>query len=133
MALVKGDHIVFGQGFPSNALRDFGQRPTNDSAWISFASFTCDDYTSLMGKSPAVRENSPPQNPSSEHPPTLRRVGGYAQSLWASVPQSVRNLLVPAFVAIAYYLGALAAFTIGTLTDRIFAPFWPPNVVLFCA
>jgi len=40
---------------------------------------------------------------------------------------------VPLFVAVAYYLGALAAFEIGTLTDRIFAPFWPPNVVLFCA
>lgn len=40
---------------------------------------------------------------------------------------------MPLFVAVAYYLGALAAFEIGTLTDRIFAPFWPPNVVLFCA
>jgi signal transduction histidine kinase len=40
---------------------------------------------------------------------------------------------VPTLVAIAYYLGALAAFKIGTLTDRIFAPFWPPNIVLFCA
>jgi signal transduction histidine kinase len=55
------------------------------------------------------------------------------QFFWASVPKSARSLLVPAFVAIAYYLGALAAFKIGTLTDRIFAPFWPPNVVLFCA
>lgn len=55
------------------------------------------------------------------------------QSFWVSVPKSVRSLLVPVFVAIAYYVGALAAFKIGTLTDRIFAPFWPPNVVLFCA
>lgn len=36
-------------------------------------------------------------------------------------------------VAIAYYAGAEAAFAIGTLSDRIFAPFWPPNVILFCA
>src|SRR3954454_5622032 len=36
-------------------------------------------------------------------------------------------------VSVAYYLGALAAFSIGTLSDRIFAPFWPPNIVLFCA
>jgi signal transduction histidine kinase len=39
----------------------------------------------------------------------------------------------PALVAIAYYLAAQSAFYIGTLSDRIFAPFWPPNVVLFCA
>src|ERR1700742_5114409 len=39
----------------------------------------------------------------------------------------------PLLVAIAYYLGAEAAFLIGTLSDRIFAPFWPPNVILFCA
>src|SRR5262245_36193847 len=42
-------------------------------------------------------------------------------------------LSAPLLVAVAYYLGAEAAFYIGTLSDRIFAPFWPPNVVLFCA
>jgi integral membrane sensor domain MASE1 len=42
-------------------------------------------------------------------------------------------LSAPVLVAVAYYLGAEAAFYIGTLSDRIFAPFWPPNVVLFCA
>jgi signal transduction histidine kinase/integral membrane sensor domain MASE1 len=42
----------------------------------------------------------------------------------------IRNFII---VAIAYYLGAEIAFLIGTLSDRIFAPFWPPNVVLFCA
>ena len=42
----------------------------------------------------------------------------------------IRN---PFVVAIAYYLGAEAAFFVGTLSDKIFAPFWPPNVVLFCA
>src|SRR5262249_45335634 len=35
--------------------------------------------------------------------------------------------------ALIYFLGAEAAFYIGTLSDRIFALFWPPNVVLFCA
>src|SRR6476659_3581631 len=43
---------------------------------------------------------------------------------------TIRNVVI---VAIAYYLGAELAFLIGTLSDRIFAPFWPPNVVLFCA
>jgi integral membrane sensor domain MASE1 len=36
-------------------------------------------------------------------------------------------------VATAYYLGAELAFAIGTLSDRIFAPFWPPNIILLCA
>jgi len=43
------------------------------------------------------------------------------------------TIRTPALVAALYYLGAEAAFAIGTLSDRIFAPFWPPNVVLFCA
>jgi PAS domain S-box-containing protein len=38
-----------------------------------------------------------------------------------------------ALVAAAYFLGAEAAFLVGTLSDRIFAPFWPPNVILFSA
>jgi len=42
----------------------------------------------------------------------------------------IRNGLI---VAIAYYIGAEIAFLIGTLSDKIFAPFWPPNIVLFCA
>jgi signal transduction histidine kinase len=41
--------------------------------------------------------------------------------------------MAPVVVAIAYYASAHAAFLIGTLSDRIFAPFWPPNAVLFCA
>ncbi len=36
------------------------------------------------------------------------------------------------FVSLAYYAGAQVAFVIGTLT-QMFAPFWPPNVVLLCA
>jgi signal transduction histidine kinase len=43
---------------------------------------------------------------------------------------AVRNAII---VAVAYYLSAEIAFLIGTLSDRIFAPFWPPNIVLFCA
>jgi PAS domain S-box-containing protein len=39
----------------------------------------------------------------------------------------------PALVAILYFAGAEAAFFVGTLSDKIFAPFWPPNIVLFCA
>ncbi len=32
------------------------------------------------------------------------------------------------------YLGAQAAFrSSATLSDKIFAPFWPPNIVLLCA
>ena len=43
------------------------------------------------------------------------------------------HLQGPLLVALAYYLGAEAAFLIGTLSDKIFAPFWPPNAILFCA
>src|SRR5262245_17287206 len=34
-------------------------------------------------------------------------------------------------VSLSYYLAAETAFAIGTLT-QMFAPFWPPNVVLLC-
>lgn len=44
-----------------------------------------------------------------------------------------RELYVPLIAALAYYLGAQAAFIVGTLSDKIFAPFWPPNIVLLCA
>jgi len=40
---------------------------------------------------------------------------------------------MPLLTAVAYYIGGEAAFLVGTLSDNIFAPFWPPNVVLFCA
>src|SRR4030095_5074196 len=45
---------------------------------------------------------------------------------------NLKSFGAPVFVAIAYYVGAQAAFAIGTFSDRIFAPFWPPNIVLFC-
>jgi len=44
-----------------------------------------------------------------------------------------RELQMPLLAAVAYYIGGEAAFLIGTLSDNIFAPFWPPNIVLFCA
>jgi len=47
-------------------------------------------------------------------------------------PTNFKSLGAPVLVAIAYYIGAQAAFAIGTFSDRIFAPFWPPNIVLFC-
>src|SRR3954467_13359742 len=49
------------------------------------------------------------------------------------IPTDIQEYLAPALVAVAYYVGAQAAFAVGTLSDRIFAPFWPPNIILFCA
>jgi integral membrane sensor domain MASE1 len=51
----------------------------------------------------------------------------------ARIRSSLRELSGPVLVGVAYYLGAEAAFLVGTLSDRIFAPFWPPNIILFCA
>jgi PAS domain S-box-containing protein len=48
----------------------------------------------------------------------------------AAAALAVRGPLV---TAIAYLIGAESAFLVGTLSDRIFAPFWPPNVILFGA
>ena len=63
-----------------------------------------------------------------EHP--LEQDGGAAG---IPLPAWLHSWRAPLLVAIAYYLGAESAFLIGTLSDRIFAPFWPPNIVLFCA
>jgi signal transduction histidine kinase len=53
---------------------------------------------------------------------------------WSSLArQTFTPLQGPLLVALAYYLGAESAFYIGTLSDKIFAIFWPPNVILFCA
>src|SRR6187200_2793765 len=54
-------------------------------------------------------------------------------SVRGGTPAWLPVLAGPVFVAVLYLIGAEAAFLIGTLSDRIFAPFWPPNVVLFCA
>jgi signal transduction histidine kinase len=52
---------------------------------------------------------------------------------WSIARQVLAPLQGPLVVALAYYLGAEVAFYIGTLSDKIFAIFWPPNVILFCA
>src|SRR5262249_35167097 len=57
-----------------------------------------------------------------------RRLQGYRLQLLTALV-TARG---PVLIALAYFLGAQAAFLIGTLSDRIFAPFWPPNVILFC-
>src|SRR5262245_65238211 len=65
----------------------------------------------------------------------LKRTGfGQRRLQWdrVQVPPAIRSVRGPVLVAIAYFLGAQAAFLIGTLSDRIFAPFWPPNVILLC-
>jgi integral membrane sensor domain MASE1/two-component sensor histidine kinase len=54
-----------------------------------------------------------------------------ADLTWARIAPS--HLTGPVLLGLAYYLGAEAAFLIGTLSDQIFAPFWPPNAILFCA
>ena len=60
-----------------------------------------------------------------------------ADAARVSTPSSARHWLsaarVPLLVGLAYYLGAQFAFLIGTLSDQVFALFWPPNVILFCA
>jgi signal transduction histidine kinase len=60
-----------------------------------------------------------------------------ADAARVSTLSSVRRFLLgcrmPLLVGLAYYLGAQAAFLIGTLSDHVFALFWPPNVILFCA
>jgi two-component system, LuxR family, sensor kinase FixL len=60
----------------------------------------------------------------------LMRDGQSSDLPGSDLAKTVRNFFI---VAIAYYLGAEIAFLVGTLSDKIFAPFWPPNVVLFCA
>jgi two-component system, LuxR family, sensor kinase FixL len=56
-----------------------------------------------------------------------------AQGMPQRAAQFGQRIQVPLLTAVAYYLGAEVAFLIGTLSDNIFAPFWPPNIVLFCA
>jgi signal transduction histidine kinase len=56
----------------------------------------------------------------------------WLQSARANLPPWLKSIGGPILIAIAYYLGAQAAFAVGTLSDRIFAPFWPPNIILFC-
>lgn len=46
---------------------------------------------------------------------------------------SQQHFLGPLLTGVGYLVGAEVAFAIGTLSDNFFAPFWPPNAVLFCA
>jgi signal transduction histidine kinase len=69
----------------------------------------------------------------SESTPLLKNADVSARTPWERVRQAAISLQGPVLVALAYFLGAEAAFYIGTLSDRIFALFWPPNVILFCA
>ena len=59
--------------------------------------------------------------------------GTESSTLFSGLRQATRPLQGPLLVALAYFVGAEAAFYIGTLSDQIFALFWPPNVILFCA
>ena len=54
-------------------------------------------------------------------------------SILSAVRRWLFSIRTPLLVGLAYYLGAQFAFLIGTLSDQIFALFWPPNVILFCA
>ncbi len=54
------------------------------------------------------------------------------QTIFLKPFRSIAPALGPLLVGLVYYGGAEAAFAIGTLT-QMFAPFWPPNVVLLCA
>src|SRR5215470_3564761 len=66
----------------------------------------------------------------------LKRIGfgpKWLQLERFQLPSALKSVQGPLLVAVAYFLGAQAAFLIGTLSDRIFAPFWPPNVILLCA
>jgi PAS domain S-box-containing protein len=52
---------------------------------------------------------------------------------WQRFVPSAADVRGPFLAALGYVVGAESAFLIGTLSDRIFAPFWPPNVILFGA
>lgn len=51
---------------------------------------------------------------------------------WDFLPRVPLDVLTYIGVGAGYYASAQLAFLVGTLSDRIFAPFWPPNVILFC-
>jgi signal transduction histidine kinase len=55
------------------------------------------------------------------------------RSFWSRMGWLTAPIRGPWLLALAYFIGAEAAFAIGTMSDRVFALFWPPNVILFCA
>jgi signal transduction histidine kinase len=59
--------------------------------------------------------------------------GTVSSALFSNLREATRPLHGPLLVALGYFAGAEAAFYIGTLSDQIFALFWPPNAILFCA
>src|SRR3954467_4629621 len=61
------------------------------------------------------------------------RIAFGTPKIWEEFSFRNRNWIVAMAAAAGYYSAAQLAFAIGTLSDRIFAPFWPPNVILFCA
>src|ERR1700751_1847133 len=61
----------------------------------------------------------------------MSMIAGSNRKAWATVSWLL-PAAAPCATAIAYYVGAEAAFAVGTLTQQ-FAPFWPPNVILLCA
>jgi PAS domain S-box-containing protein len=76
------------------------------------------------------------------HPARRARRRREPAAMKADVPRPPRAALflqlktaaqMPLIVFVAYWLGCRAAFLVGTLSDKIFAPFWPPNIVLLCA
>lgn len=56
-----------------------------------------------------------------------------ANAIWMHLRRLAVAIEWPLLASLAYLVAAEAAFCVGTFSDRIFAPFWPPNVVLFCA
>src|SRR6185312_1610625 len=55
-----------------------------------------------------------------------------SRKLWDRLLHVPPAVLAAIGIAVGYYASAKLAFLIGTLSDGIFAPFWPPNVILFC-
>jgi signal transduction histidine kinase len=55
------------------------------------------------------------------------------RSILAQLGSFAASLRGPLLLSLLYIFGAEVAFCIGTLSDKIFALFWPPNVILFCA
>ncbi len=58
---------------------------------------------------------------------------GAVASIRSRIAPLAQFLSRPVLVAALYFIGAESAFLVGTLSDKLFAPFWPPNIVLFWA
>src|SRR5688572_17939967 len=69
---------------------------------------------------------------SRKHSEAQMSAGLVTRALWDRLRPPPEGALFAIAVAVGYYASAHLAFFIGTLSDQIFAPFWPPNVFLFC-